>query len=73
MQRTIKEVYELINEKINNAENDLQAAFIKDKILPCPEKINKLIGEIEAYTDCKILIETSHLLEGSDESNEDSN
>jgi hypothetical protein len=63
MKRTIKEVLNLIDEKIKNAEIDLEKAYITDKVFPCPEKISTIQGEISAYTDCKILIETSHILE----------
>lgn len=63
MQRTVKEVLELVNSKLQNAEIDLEKSLITNKVFPCPEKINKLQGEIMAYRDCKILIETSHILE----------
>lgn len=63
MQRTLREVLNLINEKIKNAEIDLEKSYVTDKVFPCPEKISRLQGEIAAYTDCKTLIETSHILE----------
>lgn len=70
MQRTLREVLNLINQKIENAEIDLEKAYITDKVFPCPEKINSLRGEIAAYTDCKMLIETSHILEVYDDKND---
>lgn len=74
MVRTIEEVLNLIKEKVNNAENDLASSYIKNEILPCPEKINKLLGEIEAYNDVIILIETSHIIpEGNKNENKNSN
>ncbi len=62
MRRTIEEVLNLIKEKKNNAEIDLEKSYAVDKVFPCPEKINKLQGEIDAYSDVIILIETSHIL-----------
>lgn len=58
MKRTIKEVYDLIKEKRDNAEKDYKntggAEIIKASIL---------YGEKTAYEDVLCLIESSHLLE----------
>lgn len=75
MKRTIKEIYDLIKQKIENAENhhkrlsdDLfkeRAKIDKDEtqIMNDIKMINLVEGEIRAYTDIKILIETSEVLE----------
>ena len=62
MPRTIEEVLNLIKEKKKNAEIDLEKSQAVNKVFPCPEKIERLIGEICAYHDVIILIETSHIL-----------
>lgn len=73
MQRTIKEVLNLLKEKKSNAEIDLEKTFATNKVFPYPEKIYRLQGEIGAYHDAIILIETSHLVEDTkDESNKNS-
>jgi hypothetical protein len=56
MKRTIKEVYDLIKEKMDNAENELKKE--EDKLYRMG-----LRGEIEAYKDVLYLIENSHLSE----------
>ena len=60
MKRNIKDIYNLINEKIENAENDLIRE--NSRVYPDYKKRLKLQGEIEAYRDIKILIETSRIL-----------
>lgn len=60
MKRTINDIYNLINEKLENAQNDLYRE--KTRIYPNNKKTLKLEGEIEAYEDIKILIETSRIL-----------
>ena len=58
MKRTIKEVYGLIEEKLNNAKRDYQNEefkYLGQKAL--------LQGTIDAYQDILSLIESSHLLE----------
>lgn len=74
MKRTINEIYDLINQKIENAENhhkrlldDLfkeRAKIDKDEtqIMNDIKMINLVEGENNAYTDIKILIETSGVL-----------
>ena len=66
MQRTINEIYELIQQKKENAKNDLQ--YERFKIKPSINKVNRLIGEINAYTDIAILIETSGVLDNAKQS-----
>lgn len=58
MKRTLKEIYELIQQKKENALNDLNSYAPKT-----PAEFMKLKGEIEAYTDVLVLIETSEVLE----------
>lgn len=58
MKRTLKEIYELIQQKKQNALNDLNGYAPKT-----PAEFMKLRGEIDAYTDVLILIETSKVLE----------
>ena len=61
MQRTINEIHELIQQKRQNAFNDLLG--VKPHT---PSEHNKLLGEIEAYDDVLWLIETSRVLEKED-------
>ena len=60
MKRTIKEVYNLIEQKKENALNDLAG----DKLKPYPsfKKQLRLQGEAEAYEDVLNLISTSCIL-----------
>jgi hypothetical protein len=66
MKRTINDIYELLKQKRENAINDREKYCmplgkkqpIKDFAIKC-----KLEGEIDAYTDVLILIETSKVLE----------
>lgn len=63
--RTIEEVYILLNKKRENALRD------KDRERNNTEncdlvKIERLYGEIEAYTDVIILLETSGLIKPED-------
>lgn len=60
MKRTINEIYELLKQKQENANNDLTAEYMKQ--CPSYDKIVKLEGEIAAYHDVIILIETSDVL-----------
>lgn len=69
MVRTIKEIHDLIKQKKENAEIDLTKSQYSNMVFPCPERISSLQGEIAAYNDVLILIETSHLLEGKNEGN----
>lgn len=55
MKRTIKEVYELIKEKRNNAILSYSNCSL--------EKRGELKGEIDAYYDVLLLIENSGLIE----------
>lgn len=57
MKRTIKEVYDLIKEKRDNALNDYRRC--KGEVV----RPSELKGEIDAYNDVLSLIESSHLLE----------
>lgn len=62
MKRTINEIYELICEKIENAERDLKALVNETKSLIITDLKAEIKGEIQAYTDIKILLETSEVL-----------
>ena len=73
MQRTLKEVRNLLKQKVENAKIDLEKSQLSNLVFPCIEKIFKLQGEIEAYEDAITLIETSHLLEEENESKKDNN
>lgn len=73
MQRTLKEVRNLLKQKVENAKIDLEKSQLSNLVFPCIEKIFKLQGEIEAYEDAITLIETSHLLEEKNESKKDNN
>ena len=73
MQRTLKEVRNLLKQKVENAKIDLEKSQLSNLVFPCIEKIFKLQGEIEAYEDAIALIETSHLLEEENESKKDNN
>lgn len=68
MKRTINEIYDLIKQKIENAERDRDRTIIKmqsskKEYKENANKYSELIGEIQAYTDIKILIATSEVLE----------
>lgn len=71
MQRTIKEIYKLIQEKKKNAEIDLEKTRAVGVVYPNPEKEWHLCGEIDAYDDVEILIRTSHILEEDNEKKSD--
>ena len=73
MQRTLKEVLNLLKQKVENAKKKKKKSQLSNLVFPCIEKIFKLQGEIEAYEDAITLIETSHLLEEEDESKKDNN
>lgn len=69
--RTIQELYELIKQKKENATNDFKRQQLEQLkkgeeeqrvILPTLQ-MARLKGEIEAYTDVLILIESSGVLE----------
>ena len=51
MQRTLKEVRNLLKQKVENAKIDLEKSQLSNLVFPCIEKIFKLQGEIEAYED----------------------
>lgn len=59
MIRTINEVYDLIKEKRDNAERDLEIAILVGDRLD----MDNLVGEVDAYNDILNLIESSQLLE----------
>ena len=73
MQRTLKEVRNLLKQKVENTKIDLEKSQLSNLVFPCIEKIFRLQGEIEAYEDAITLIETSHLLEEKNESKKDNN
>ena len=73
MQRTLKEVHNLLKQKVENTKIDLEKSQLSNLVFPCIEKIFRLQGEIEAYEDAITLIETSHLLEEKNESKKDNN
>ena len=73
MQRTLKEVLNLLKQKVENAKIDLEKSQLSNLVFPCIEKIFRLQGEIEAYEDAITLIETSNLLEEENESKKDNN
>lgn len=60
MKRNIDEIYNLINQKIENAKNDFHKERMR--MYPSTKKQFLLEGEIQAYTDIKILLETSGVL-----------
>ena len=62
--RTIEEVYTLLNEKIENAKRDRARKRVINGTF---DEICELNGEIEAYTDVKILIETSGLIKSNND------
>ena len=68
MSRSIEEIYHLIIEKKENAENHIERIYkeikkdeIKEQHYDCIYQ--KLKGEIKAYTDILILLETSGVVE----------
>lgn len=67
MQRTLKEVLNLLKQKVENTKIDLEKSQLSNLVFPCIEKIFRLQGEIEAYEDAITLIETSYLLEEENE------
>lgn len=73
MQRTLKEVLNLLKQKVENTKIDLEKSQLSNLVFPCIEKIFRLQGEIEAYEDAIALIETSHLLEEENEYKKDNN
>ena len=73
MKRTINEIYELIKQKKENAERDIQISFNtmedardSEEWLDAKMHSKELKGEIEAYTDVICLIESSMVLEVED-------
>lgn len=66
MKRTIKEVYDLIKEKEDNAKKHLDRllTYIPSSNEPIKDPVcNQLKGSIDAYRDVLYLMESSHLLE----------
>ena len=59
MKRTLGEVKELIKQKIENANNDI--CYEMNRQYPSHKKMLRLQGEVEAYKDVLILLETSEL------------
>ena len=64
MKRDINEIYKILNNKRENAFNDM--VYEKNRQYPSNKKILRLQGEIEAYTDVIILIESSQILDEKD-------
>ena len=68
MKRTIKEIYDLIDQKMESARLDLKIAR-ECKTGSLEEetrknlRIEKLKGEVQAYIDVMALIESSHLMD----------
>lgn len=73
MQRTLKDVLNILKQKTENTKIDLEKSQLSNLVFPCIEKIFRLQGEIEAYEDAITLIETSLLLEEENESKKDNN
>ena len=44
MQRTLKEVYNLLKQKVENAKIDLEKSQLSNLVFPCTEKIFRLRG-----------------------------
>ena len=70
MKRTINEIYDLIKQKIENAERDIQISFNtmkeaknSEEWLEAKMRSKELKGEVEAYTDILCLIESSGVLD----------
>lgn len=61
MKRDIKEIYSLLEQKLENAQNDV--VFERNRQYPSNKKLLRLEGEIEAYQDAIILIKTSGVLD----------
>lgn len=59
MKRTLEEVKGLIKQKIENAQNDI--VYEMNRQYPSHKKMLRLQGEVEAYQDVLILLETSEL------------
>lgn len=64
MKRDINEIYKILNNKRENAFNDIM--YERNRQYPSNKKILRLQGEIEAYTDVIILIESSQILDEKD-------
>lgn len=60
MKRTINEIYELLKQKVENANNDFN--YEHSRAYPSNKRILKIEGNIEAYQDVIILLETSEVL-----------
>ena len=72
--RTINEVYELLNKKreyalrdLDKTKKDLLQSIDYIEFNKAREKKDHLIGEIQAYTDIIILLETSGLIKPNNE------
>lgn len=69
MKRTIQEVMDLLEQKRENAKREIDGIYRKiNKNLAdatiYSNKLNRLNGEYDAYTDVICLIASSHLLDG---------
>ena len=62
MKRKLEEVKGLIKQKIENAQNDIVHEM--NRKYPSHKKMLRLQGEVEAYQDVLILLETSELWYG---------
>ena len=61
MKQTINEIHNLLKQKEENALNDLTRERMRQ--YPSSKKILRLEGEIEAYKDVIVLLETSEVLD----------
>ena len=67
MKRTIEEVMNLLEQKKQNAINEIERIIpprCSGKTLTAMMQRQRILGEIDAYTDVICLIASSHLLEG---------
>jgi len=69
MKRTIEEVMNLLEQKKQNAINEIERIIpprCSGKTLTAMMQRQRILGEIDAYTDVICLIASSHLLEGEE-------
>ena len=64
MKRDINEIFKILNNKRENALNDM--IYERNRQYPSNKKILRLQGGIEAYTDVIALIESSQILDEKD-------
>lgn len=68
MKRTIKEIYDLVCQKLENAQNERYGLVQKGTTtdINVMRRCERLSGEMMAYFDIKVLMETSGVLEEKD-------